>query len=118
MAQKGFKQRKQIHLNNFHYGSHEHVFFITICTVDKQPYFADPKISKTVIDELEHRRANQEIRLFCYCIMPDHLHLLLSLNENYTRKKGAFEERTLQNWVSAFKRYTAKILPQLSQKFL
>jgi REP element-mobilizing transposase RayT len=42
--------------------------------------------------------------------MPDHLHLLISLNENYIRKEGAFGERTLQDWLSAFKRYTAKTL--------
>jgi REP element-mobilizing transposase RayT len=108
MAQKIFKQRKQIHLKNFDYGSHEDVFFITICTAAKQHYFADPGISKIVIDELEHRRTNQEMRLFCYCIMPDHLHLLISLNENYTKKGGEFGERTLQDWVSAFKRYTAR----------
>lgn len=110
MSPKSYKQRKQIHLKDFDYGSHEHVFFITICTRAKQHYFADPKISKIVIDELEHRRTNQEIKLFCYCIMPDHLHLLISLNENYIRKEDAFGERTLQDWVSAFKRYTAKIL--------
>lgn len=110
MSPKSYKQRKQIYLKDFDYGSHEHVFFITICTGAKQHYFADPKISKIVIDELEHRRTNQEIKLFCYCIMPDHLHLLISLNENYIRKEGAFGERTLQDWVSAFKRYTAKIL--------
>jgi len=79
---KIYKQRKQIHLKNFDYGSHEYVFFITICTAAKQHYFADPKISKVVIDELEHRRTNQEIRLFCYCIMPDHLHILIGLHED------------------------------------
>jgi REP element-mobilizing transposase RayT len=42
--------------------------------------------------------------------MPDHLHMLIRLNENYTKKEGTFGERTLQNWVSAFKRYTGKIL--------
>ncbi len=112
MSPKSYKQRKQIHLKDFDYGSHEHVFFITICTGAKQHYFADPKISKIVIDELEHRRTNQEIKVFCYCIMPDHLHLLISLNENYTRKEGAFGERTLRDWVSAFKRYTARTAGQ------
>ena len=32
--------------------------------------------------------------------MPDHLHILLSLNDNYPKR--------LQEWVSAFKRYTSK----------
>ncbi len=112
MLRKGYKQRKQIHLKDFDYSSNEYIFFITICTVDKQPYFCDPKISKIIIDELEYRRRNKEIKLFCYCIMPDHLHLLISLSENYTKKEGAFGERTLQNWVSAFKRYTSRISGQ------
>lgn len=113
MLGKELRKRKQIHLKEFDYSSHEDIFFLTICTANKQDYFSDPRISKIIIDELEHRRANQEIRLFCYCIMPDHLHMLIRLNESYTKKKGAFGERTLQNWVSAFKRYTAKILREM-----
>jgi putative transposase len=34
--------------------------------------------------------------------------MLISLEKNYTAKLGAFGERTLQNWVSTFKRYTSK----------
>ena len=113
MLGKGLRKRKQIHLKEFDYSSHEDIFFLTICTANKQDYFSDPRISKIIIDELEHRRANKEIKLFCYCIMPDHLHLLLSLNENYIKKEGAFGERTLQDWVSAFKRYTARIAGQM-----
>jgi len=36
--------------------------------------------------------------------MPNHVHLLMSLNENY---KGS-----LSNWISAFKRYTSKIFKE------
>jgi REP element-mobilizing transposase RayT len=96
MAQKEFKQRKSIHLRGFNYSSHEDVFFLTICTAHQQPYFSDPNISRAIVDELEYRRASKEIKLFCYCIMPDHLHMLISLEENYAKKKGAFGERTLQ----------------------
>jgi putative transposase len=113
MAEREFKQRKQIHLQGFNYSSHEDVFFLTICTADKQPYFSDPNISRVIVDELAYRRANKEIKLFCYCIMPDHLHMLISLEENYAKQKGAFGERTLQHWVSAFKRHTARISGQI-----
>ena len=112
MLQEESKKRKQIHLKGFNYSSHEHVFFLTICTADKQPSFSDSKVSDLIVKELEYRRTNQEIKLFCYCIMPDHLHLLISLNENYIRREGAFRERTLQDWVSAFKRYTARTAGQ------
>jgi len=98
-----------MHLKGFDYGSYEHVFFITICTANKQPYLSNPFVSKIILEELECRHTNREIKLFCYCIMPDHLHMLISLKEHYTKKRGAFGERTLQNWISAFKRYTASV---------
>jgi putative transposase len=113
MAKKEFKQRKQIHLKGFNYSFHECIFFITICTAKKQAYFSNPNICETIINELEYRCAEKEIKLFCYCIMPDHLHILISLEENYKKRKGAFGERTLQNWVSAFKRYTARLIGQM-----
>jgi REP element-mobilizing transposase RayT len=113
MVQKELKQRKQIHLKDFDYCSHEYVFFLTLCTADKQPFFSDSRVANLIVEELEHRRKNHEIKLFCYCLMPDHLHLLISLNENYSKKQGAFGERTLQNWVAAFKRYTARITMQM-----
>ena len=51
---------------------------------------------------MEFRRSTNRIRLFCYCVMPDHLHILLALSENY--------QKSLQNWVAAFKRYTSKVI--------
>jgi REP element-mobilizing transposase RayT len=42
----------------------------------KQAYFSNPNICETIINELEYRCAKIEIKLFCYCIMPDHLHIL------------------------------------------
>jgi REP element-mobilizing transposase RayT len=113
MLQKEHKKRKRIHLKDFDYSSHDHVYFLTICSDNKQPYFSDSRISKIIVDELEHRHKNQEIKLFCYSIMPDHLHILISLEKGFTKKKGAFGERTLQNWVSAFKRYTARIAGEM-----
>jgi len=113
MLQEKSKKRKQIHLKGFNYSSYEHVFFLTICAANKQPSFSDSKVADLIVKELEYRRTNQEIKLFCFCIMPDHLHLLISLNENYIRKEGAFGERTLQNWVSAFKRYTSRVSNRL-----
>jgi REP element-mobilizing transposase RayT len=98
------KHRKKLRLSNFGYKGSSFVYFITICTANKQPYFLNDEIAKTIADEMEFRKINKEIKLFCYCIMPDHLHVLLSLTEDYQKK--------LQDWVSAFKRYTAKITSQ------
>jgi len=99
------KHRKQMHLKDFDYKGSVFVYFITICTANKQLYFLNKKITKIIEDELEFRRISKEIWLFCYCIMPDHLHILLSLTEDY--------DKDLQNWVSAFKRYTTRVVNEL-----
>ena len=63
-------------------------------------------MAQYIADEINYRaRTAEEILVFAYCIMPDHLHLLLKLNDGYGK--------TLQNWVAAFKRYTARLLNQL-----
>lgn len=82
------------------------VYFITICTANRRPHLSNERIANVVADELEFRRINREIELFCYCIMPDHVHILLSLTADY--------QKSLQNLVSAFKRYTAKATNELS----
>lgn len=94
------RHRKKMHLSNFDYANCGHVYFITICTADKRPYFQDYKIAESIVTQIAFRRDKEEIRLFCYCIMPAHVHLLLSLTKVY--------QKSLINWVSAFKRYSTK----------
>jgi len=53
-----------------------------------------------VINEIQHRRELGEIKVYSHCLMPDHLHVLLSFGTKY--------DKTLQNWVSAFKRFTSR----------
>ncbi len=99
------KKRKTMHLKDFDYSNDNYVYFVTICAENKQNYFVNNKISKMIEDELEFRRTTKEINLLCYCIMPDHLHILLSLTEDY--------HKSLQSWVSAFKRYTTRVINEL-----
>jgi len=94
------QNRKRAHLADFGYTGSSFIYFLTLCTAHKKPYFLDQRIKKIITDELEFRRIKGEIKLFCYCIMPDHLHLLLSVGERY--------QRNLQNWISAFKRYISR----------
>jgi putative transposase len=98
------RSRKRIHLKDFDYESKSHVYFVTLCKVDRHPLFMENKIAKTIQEEMEFRRA-KEIKLFCYCIMPDHLHLLFSFDGEYQKR--------VQDWVSAFKRFTAKRIFEL-----
>ncbi|MDO8489105.1 MAG: transposase [Candidatus Omnitrophota bacterium] len=93
--------RKRVHLASFDYFDYSTVFFITLCAYNKQAYFMHKGIAKVIINEIDFRTTcSQEVVVFTYCIMPDHLHLLLKLGEKYGK--------TLQNWISAFKRYTTR----------
>lgn len=94
-----------MHLKDFDYANDNYVYFVTICAENKQHYFENNKITNIIEDELEFRKTTKEINLLCYCIMPDHLHILLSLTEDY--------HKSLQNWVSAFKRYTTRVINEL-----
>jgi REP element-mobilizing transposase RayT len=94
-------KRKQTHLESFDYADSNTVFFITLCAYDKRPYFDREDIANAVIEEIDFRMTClNEVAVFTYCVMPDHIHLLLKLKKEYGK--------TLQNWVAAFKRYTAR----------
>jgi len=56
--------------------------------------------------EIDFRsRVAHEITMFAHCIMPDHVHLLLKLNEGYGK--------SLPNWIAAFKKYNSRILSMM-----
>lgn len=99
-------KRKQIHLVDYDYTNPNTVYFVTLCTHDKTPYFRNPQIAQYIAQDIRHRsRVMQEVTMFAWCIMPDHLHLLLKLNEGYGK--------SLANWVAAFKRYNARIMSMM-----
>ena len=77
-----------------------------MCAHDRQSYFSDQRIAKLIVDEIDYRvNVVQEVAIPVYCVMPDHLHMLLKLQSTYGK--------TLQNWISAFKRHTAKDMNDL-----
>jgi putative transposase len=92
--------RKHTRLRGFDYSSAHYVCFITICVCKKQPFFLNKQLAIFVQKSIENRQKQKEINLLCYCIMPNHIHLLLSLDETY--------KQSLSVWVSSFKRYVSK----------
>ena len=97
--------RKNIRLNGFDYKT-GYAYFVTICTNNKEKYFLNKEIAEIVESSLDFRIAAKEVTVICYCIMPDHLHMLFSLNESYSNN--------LSSWVSSFKRYISN---QMNTKF-
>ena len=57
-------------------------YFVTTVVKDRKKLLLDENIYSLILEDLEFYRKKHEFLLHAYVIMPDHLHLLLSLKEN------------------------------------
>ena len=69
----------QRRLPDFDYANPDVIFFVTICSFLRATPFTDTRLAREVISSLHWLRANRGLRIYTYCLMPDHLHLLLQL---------------------------------------
>ena len=53
---------------------------VTIATVDRQPAFADVNLAKDCVDLLRSYAMHHSIAVLAYCVMTDHMHLLLRVD--------------------------------------
>jgi len=85
-------------------------FFFTICARHCGQPFTDHKLAASIIDALLWRRKKHGWLLYCYILMPDHLHFIVSLleAERKLRNAGArgFEVEGLLHQIGDFKSYT------------
>jgi len=88
--------RKTTRLKDFDY-SLPHAYFITLCTKDKVEYFKDNGFYREIIGCLIHEKEKYGFSIYAYCLMPDHLHILLSpkeLGRSIPDFIGAFKSKT------------------------
>ena len=55
---------------------------MTICTDNKEKIFNSEANAKIVISELLTTVKDLKFRILCYCLMPDHLHIIISPDES------------------------------------
>lgn len=113
-------KRKSIRLKNFDYSS-PNDYFITICTKDRRNLFGKIKDNKMVLNEIgkvvrEEIIKTPEIRkstnIDVFQIMPNHLHLILSILERICR--GDPSDRPIEDDNIGFaKRATHRVAPTL-----
>ncbi len=84
-------------LTEFPYDQPGSVFHCRVGCLDRKPYFADPVLADLVVEALRFRHGTSA-EIFTYCVMPDHLHVLLSL-----LRPGVL----LSRWVGDFKRWVS-----------
>lgn len=85
-------------LKGFSYDQPGPVFHVRIGCFDKEPFFANSSVAAEAVNCLRYYAATR-IVLYAFCVMPDHVHVLLSL-----RREGD----SLSRWVADFKRFLVR----------
>lgn len=95
----GLKKRKKIRLSRALYEETGQVFSITICTANRQDFFTNSEIARQVINTLKSDLISRRLDLFAYCLMPDHLHLLV-----------APKDGNLIDIIGSWKKFTGRLM--------
>ncbi len=78
------KPHKKTHLDASLYRDPGWIYFFTIVSNFKNPFFLNEKLSCEIVDCLKEERKTARCKVYTYCLMPDHLHLLCSTEDQST----------------------------------
>lgn len=73
----GNPQRQRIRLRPEIYAEVGAICSITIAVKDRAPVFAKPAVAAAVVDLLQRHAAATGVPVYVWCVMPDHVHLVL-----------------------------------------
>jgi len=102
-TKKHYPKRKNPRLKAFDY-SLPYIYFVTICSFEKRNIFIDDELNREVIKCLLEERDRLGLRIFVYCLMPNHIHFLIQ-----PQKVGA----NISLFIKSFKSRTYKIFRDL-----
>jgi len=90
------KYKKRVRLKNFNYkGTYR--YFITICTYNKGDVFTNPDMINWAVSALKTLSKKSGFAVWAYCLMPNHLHLLI---------EGIDDKADMRGFISLFKQQT------------
>ena len=87
---------KPIRLSKEHYIGHR-AYVLTLCARDRIPYFRSHRTALWLLESLQQIATRQSFTVRAYCLMPDHLHVLL---------QGDSASSDLLSFVKTFKHKT------------
>ena len=69
--------RKRLRLDHEVYSQPSRICSITIAVKDRRPILSDPAIATAAVAVLHAHAARTGVPVYAYCVMPDHVHLLI-----------------------------------------
>ena len=97
---KTFGENRSLRLKPFNYAEPHRAYFLTLCASNKENYFSSGGVCSKILTSLKSSCKQGCYRLLAYCIMPDHLHVLIH---------GEEKPKDLRTWVRDFKKYTTYV---------
>lgn len=76
-------QRINPRLKGFDY-SKPFAYFITICAKARKKIFCNEALNNEIINCLKQEKEQAGVKVFAYCLMPDHFHMLISPSDSGT----------------------------------
>jgi REP element-mobilizing transposase RayT len=74
----GYPRRKRTRLSDESYAEPNAICSVTIAVKGRQTVFANPEIATGTVAVLRSLAAARGVRIYAFCIMPDHVHLIMS----------------------------------------
>lgn len=99
------KRRKNIRLSREIYEETSQIFSVTICTAKRQRLFKNPELATKMIEALYTGPMGQQGNVFAYCLMPDHIHMLIAPSTG-----------NLVDIIGSWKKYTGHLLKNTGLK--
>ncbi|WP_129715265.1 transposase [Pedobacter sp. SYP-B3415] len=82
----------------------EGLHFVSFAVVHWIDVFVRPVYAQVVLDSLEHCRRNMGMEIYCWCIMPIHMHMIFRARDgNPDSVLGRFKQFTSRGVVNAIK---------------
>ena len=80
----------------------EGLYFVSFATVNWIDVFVRPVYYEIITESLIYCQKNIGLELYCWCIMPSHIHLIFSANDNNPEiVLGRFKEHTAKQLIKA-----------------
>lgn len=104
------RQRKRHRLAPAGYATTEYEYYFTVCARHQGEPFRKRDLADAVVDALLWTKNRYQWLLFCFCLMPDHLHFVCRLTENKVRQvnagAGGLQDEGVLDHLARFKSYT------------
>ena len=76
-----YPQRKRTRLPQANYANPSRICSVTVAVRKRRPVFSDSSLASEAVSILRALAEARAVRVFAFCVMPDHVHLVLSPSE-------------------------------------